>query len=99
MADLLATTHGFLPAQTLKCSPRAAGCRPRAAGFWNMKNLFGMIVEILRHARSIKMCFILGQITHVTIFHQKNKYSIVQHFAHLGFFRYTQLSDVLSVQR
>ena len=28
------------------------------------------VVDILRHARSIWMCCIFGQITHVTIFHQ-----------------------------
>ena len=49
-----------------------------------------LVIEILRHARSIRISFNFGQITHVTIF--INNHSIVQRFANLGFFRYTQLN-------
>ena len=49
------------------------------------------IVEILQHARLIWMCYIFGQITMSQCFHQ----TIIQlqRFAHLGFFRYTQLRN------
>ena len=49
-----------------------------------------------RYTEKIRISFNFGQITHVTIF--INNHSIVQRFAHLGFFRYTQLKTKLIEQ-